>query len=152
MRRHLGWKLFLSYLLVILTGVVTIPADPPTLALDADRISQVLINLVGNVLQYTPSGGKVSVTAYLSDRHPRLPKGRWVLISVQDSGSGIHPEHLPHLFNCFYQVDKSRSRVGGGSGIGLTIAKHLVEAHGGHIWAESAGRGQGSTFTFALPA
>jgi histidine kinase len=58
---------------------------------------------------------------------------------------------LPHIFNRFYRVDKSRSRAGGGSGIGLTIARHLVEAHGGHLWAESAGEGRGSTFRFSLP-
>lgn len=74
-----------------------------------------------------------------------------LLISIHDTGVGISAEHLPHLFNRFYRVDKSRSRAGGGSGIGLTIAKHLVEAHGGHIRAESPGDGQGSTFSFSLP-
>jgi len=74
------------------------------------------------------------------------------LPSVQaDTGIGISPEHLPHIFERFYRVDKSRSRAGGGSGIGLTIARHLVEAHGGRIWVESAGAGQGSTFAFTLP-
>ena len=72
-------------------------------------------------------------------------------VSVVDSGIGIPPEHLPHLFTRFYRVDKSRARSHGGSGIGLTIAKHLVEAHGGRIWAESQGAGNGSTFTFTLP-
>jgi len=71
--------------------------------------------------------------------------------AVRDTGIGIPPEHLPHIFERFYRVDKSRSRAGGGSGIGLTIAKHLVEAHRGRIWAESAGPGQGSTFIFTLP-
>jgi histidine kinase len=74
-----------------------------------------------------------------------------LLVTVSDTGLGITAEHLPHLFNRFYRVDKSRSRAGGGSGIGLTIAKHLVEAHGGHIWAESSGEGQGSIFGFSLP-
>jgi signal transduction histidine kinase len=74
-----------------------------------------------------------------------------VLISVSDSGIGIPPEHLANLFTRFYRVDKSRTRrAGGGSGIGLTIARHLVEAHGGQIWALSNGEGQGSTFTFRL--
>ena len=71
--------------------------------------------------------------------------------SVRDTGIGIPPEHLPHVFERFYRVDKSRSRAGGGSGIGLTIAKHLVEAHGGQIGAASEGAGQGSTFSFSLP-
>jgi len=76
-----------------------------------------------------------------------------VQVSVKDSGIGIPAESLPHIFDRFYRVDKSRSRAaGGGSGIGLTIAKHLVEAHGGKIRVESAGEGQGSTFSFTLPA
>ncbi len=78
-------------------------------------------------------------------------EGREAFVSVRDTGIGIPPEHLPHLFERFYRVDKSRSRAGGGSGIGLTIAMHLAEAHGGRIWAESEGAGQGSTFTLALP-
>ncbi|MCL4303809.1 MAG: HAMP domain-containing protein [Anaerolineae bacterium] len=118
------------------------PNLPPVLA-DHDRISQVLLNLLGNALQYTPGGGTVTISAAI--QQPEL------IISISDSGIGIPAEHLPHLFNRFYRVDKSRSRAGGGSGIGLTIAKHLVEAHGGHIRAESAGEGKGSTFSFALP-
>jgi len=103
----------------------------------------VLLNLVGNALQYTPPGGKVKVTA-------TAQRGE-VYIAVSDSGMGIPAEHLPHLFSRFYRVDKSRSRAGGGSGIGLTIAKYLVEAQGGSIWAQSEGAGRGSTFTFSLP-
>lgn len=72
-------------------------------------------------------------------------------IQVQDNGSGIAPEHLPHIFTRFYRVDKSRSRQSGGSGIGLTISKHLVEAHGGTIMVESPGIGFGTTFTISLP-
>jgi two-component system sensor histidine kinase BaeS len=120
-----------------------VPADLPPVRADEDRIGQVLLNLVGNALQYTPTGGQVRITA--------CRRGREIQISVVDTGIGIPAEHLPFLFTRFYRVDKSRSRVGGGSGIGLTIAKHLVEAHGGHIWAESPGPGQGSTFTFSLP-
>jgi two-component system sensor histidine kinase BaeS len=118
------------------------PGLPPVLA-DEDRIGQVLLNLVGNALQYTPAGGAVHVTA--------AQDGDTVAISVSDTGIGIPAEHLPHLFTRFYRVDKSRSRAGGGSGIGLTIARHLVEAHGGQVRAESAGPGQGSTFSFTLP-
>jgi len=123
---------------------IDVPADLPPVEADEDRIGQVLLNLAGNALHYTPAGGNVHITA----RH----QGDEVHISVVDSGIGIAAEHLPLLFTRFYRVDKSRSRVGGGSGIGLTIAKHLVEAHGGRIWAESAGPGKGSTFTFTLPA
>ena len=120
-----------------------LPADLPPLQADEDRITQVLVNLVANAIQYTPVGGNVSITA--------ARQADEIQISVKDTGVGIPPEHLANLFTRFYRVDKSRSRnAGGGSGIGLTIAKHLVEAHGGRIWAESKGEGQGSTFTFSL--
>jgi histidine kinase len=122
---------------------VNAPDNLPEVLADQDRITQILINLVGNALQYTPSGGLVSVSATeFEDK---------VQIRVQDTGIGIPSEHLPHVFTRFYRVDKSRSRAGGGSGIGLTIAKHFVEAHNGQIWAESAGSGHGSTFTFQIP-
>lgn len=122
---------------------INLPPGLPSVRADADRIGQVLLNLAGNALQYTPSGGKVSVSANLH--------GAEVHFTIQDTGLGIPAEHLPHLFTRFYRVDKSRSRAGGGSGIGLTIARHLVEAHGGRIWVASPGAGQGSTFTFSLP-
>jgi signal transduction histidine kinase len=73
------------------------------------------------------------------------------VIVVEDTGIGIAPEHLKHLFERFYRVDKSRSRASGGSGIGLTIARHLVYAQNGDIWAESDGAGRGSRFIFTLP-
>jgi histidine kinase len=121
-----------------------LPEDIPAVLADQDRITQVLTNLVGNALQYTPKGGQVTIRA----NHHRDE----IDISVVDTGIGIPSEHIPHLFTRFYRVDKSRSRqAGGGSGIGLTIARALVEAHGGRIWAESGGVGQGSTFTFTLP-
>ena len=120
-----------------------LPADLPLLLVDEDRITQVLVNLVANAIQYTPEGGDVTISA-----------GRQadeIHISVTDTGIGIPAEHIDNLFTRFYRVDKSRSRnAGGGSGIGLTIARHLIEAHGGRIWAESNGDGQGSTFTFSL--
>ena len=120
-----------------------LPPDLPLVLADADRITQVLVNLVSNALQYTPEDGDITISAA---RH-----GKEVHISISDTGIGIPPEHLSQLFTRFYRVDKSRSRAsGGGSGIGLTIARHLIEAHGGRIWAESAGEGQGSTFTFSL--
>ena len=126
---------------------VTLEAGLPSASLqatvDQGRVVQVLINLLGNALQYTGPGGRVVVKARPGDRE--------VVVTVSDNGIGIAPDHLPHLFERFYRVDKSRSRSSGGSGIGLTIARHLVEAHGGQIWAQSAGPGQGSTFTFTLP-
>jgi len=115
----------------------------PKVRVDRDRILQVLTNLVGNALQYTPMGGKVwmHVSWEKSDIH----------VSVIDTGIGIAPEHLPFVFNRFYRADPSRTRSSGGSGIGLTIAQALVKAHGGRIWAESEGVGRGSTFHFTLP-
>ena len=126
---------------IILTSDV--PADLPAVLADADRIIQVLINLLGNALRYTPAGGTVRVSA------ERLQDA--VTFHVADTGSGIAPEHLPQLFERFYRVDKARSRALGGSGIGLTIAKALVEAHDGHIWAASPGLNRGATFSFSLP-
>ena len=118
--------------------------DLPRVLADEDRAVQVLTNLTGNALQYTPEGGQVTIRARRMAHE--------VQVSVQDTGIGILAEHLPHIFDRFYRVDKSRSRrAGGGSGIGLTIARALVEAHGGSIWAESAGEGAGSTFSFTLP-
>jgi signal transduction histidine kinase len=120
-----------------------LPADLPHVMADEARITQVLTNLVGNALQYTPEGGDVSITAF--------DQGDEIKVSVIDTGIGVPAEHLPNLFTRFYRADKSRSRqAGGGSGIGLTIARHLVEAHGGRIWVESEGEGKGSNFAFTL--
>lgn len=116
----------------------------PGLQADPDRIGQVLLNVIGNSLQYTPSGGEVTVSAY--------GKGEQVVIEIADTGIGISADDLPRIFTRFFRADKSRSRAGGGSGIGLTIAKHLVEAHGGDIQAESDGPGKGSRFTIRLLA
>jgi histidine kinase len=106
-------------------------------------MTQVMLNLLGNALQYTPSGGEVTITTKTDASQ--------LAIAVQDNGIGISAESLPHIFERFYRVDKSRSRAGGGSGIGLTISKHIVEAHGGHLAAVSPGLNQGSTFTIVLP-
>ena len=120
-----------------------LPANLQHVLADEDRITQVLTNLVANALQYTPEGGTVTISAIQKDDE--------VIVSIKDTGIGIPPEHLENLFTRFYRVDKSRSRnAGGGSGIGLTIARHLIEAHGGRIWVESDGAGKGSTFSFSL--
>lgn len=111
---------------------------------DPDRLGQVLTNLLDNALRHTPRGGTVTVRC--SD------DGAWIDIAVSDNGEGIAPEHLDHLFDRFYRADSARDRAHGGSGIGLSIAKALVEAHGGHISAQSPGLGLGATFTIRLPA
>jgi histidine kinase len=120
-----------------------VESTPVRLLVDEDRIGQVLLNLVGNALQYTAPGGRVRILVRTTADQAE--------IRVADTGIGISKEHLPHLFTRFYRVDKSRSRAGGGSGIGLTISKHLVEAHGGTITAKSPGLGQGSVFSIHLP-
>jgi signal transduction histidine kinase len=126
-----------------ITFHLAVPGDLPAVTADEARLAQVLTNLVGNALQYTPPGGEITIAA--------IQQGNEVSISVTDTGIGIAAEHLPHLFTRFYRADKSRSRQsGGGSGIGLTIARHLVEAQGGRIWVESEGTDKGSKFTFTL--
>ena len=117
---------------------------PPVVA-DADRVVQVLINLMSNALRHTPRAGRVTVGAGIA--------GGEVVFEVADTGEGLAPEHLPHVFERFYRADKARSRDegGGGSGVGLAISKALVESMGGRIWAESSGIGEGATFRFTLP-
>ena len=120
-----------------------LPVVPASVLADVDRTRQVLINLLGNALQDTAPGGKVWI---------RLARvGEMMQISIQDTGIGLVAADLERIFQRFYRVDKSRSRASGGSGIGLTIARHIVEAHGGRIWAESKGTDLGSTFHFTLP-
>ncbi len=116
----------------------------PQIALDSQRIAQVLGNLVSNAIRHTPESGSVEC------RLTRDTNAKQVLFAVSDTGSGISPEALPHIFERFYRADSSRSRAGGGTGLGLSIAKQLVELHGGRIWAESE-PGRGTRVTFALP-
>ena len=112
---------------------------------DQQRIRQVLHNLLSNALRHTPGGGKITVgVKTIVSPDPE------VSVSVSDTGSGIAPEDLPHVFERFYRGDPSRARRSGGTGLGLVIAKELVEAHGGRIWIESM-PGKGTTVTFTLP-
>jgi signal transduction histidine kinase len=102
----------------------------------------VLHNLLENAVAYTHKGGAIRVAATTA--------GAWVEVSVSDTGEGIPAEDLPNIFDRFYRVDKSRARATGGSGLGLTIAKRLVEAHGGTITVQSK-LGKGSRFSFTVP-
>jgi signal transduction histidine kinase len=120
-----------------------VPAALPDVCADPDRAVQILTNLLTNAFRSTPVSGRVELSV-ARDRDG-------VCFAVRDSGIGIATEHLPHLFERFYRVDKSRARSSGGAGVGLTIARALVEAMGGRIWAESTGPGQGATFRFTLP-
>lgn len=119
-----------------------LPQDLPRVQADATRIGQVLRNLLTNAIRHTPNGGTVRVAASSG--------AGWVEISVSDSGEGIAPADLPHVFERFWRSDRSRARETGGSGLGLPIARQLILAHGGYIGAEST-PGQGSRFWFKLP-
>lgn len=110
---------------------------------DVERIGQVLANLLDNALRHTPPGGAVTLSCRRIDG--------WAEYEVADTGEGVPAEHLAHLFDRFYRADAARDREHGGSGIGLAIAKALVEGHGGGISVVSAGEGQGATFTVRLP-
>lgn len=110
---------------------------------DRQRLSQVLNNLLDNALRHTPPGGRVTLAA--------VPVDGDVVFTVHDDGEGISAEHLPHVFERFYRADSDRGRERGGSGIGLSIAKALTEAHGGHISVASRGPGHGTTFSVTVP-
>lgn len=125
-----------------LTIEVSLPEGLPPVNVDRERIGQVLRNLLANALAYTPSGGRITITAEQREGQ--------IAVSVHDTGAGIPPEHLPYVFDRFYRADRARARQTGGAGLGLAIVKQLVQAHGGTVAAEST-PGQGSTFTFTLP-
>jgi signal transduction histidine kinase len=122
--------------------VVDLPAEFPRVWADVRRIRQVLNNLLENAIKYSPGGGQITVTGEVEGDH--------VTVSVADSGQGIPPEFLDKIFQRFFQVDAASTRKTGGSGLGLSISKGIVEAHGGKIWAESI-PGKGSVFRFTLP-
>jgi len=116
----------------------------PKIEVDIDRIKQVFTNILSNAVRFTPENRTIRVNIALTEDD-------YVQTVVSDSGIGIPNEQLLKIFTRFYRVDKSRSRASGGSGIGLTIAKQLVEAHGGKIWAESPGLNKGTKIIFTLP-
>jgi signal transduction histidine kinase len=126
------------------TLALDLPSELPEVMADRRRVAQVLGNLLTNALRHTPSGGCVTLSATAS--------GEMVKVTVTDTGTGIPPEDLPYIFERFWRGEKARSRAGGGAGLGLAIAKHLVQAHGGKIGVESPSEGgEGTTFYFTLP-
>ncbi len=117
-------------------------ADLPTVLADPDRLAQVMGNLLTNSLQYVPAGGHVTVAAEMIEQE--------VVVTVEDDGPGIPPEDSSHIFERFWRADVARQRASGGSGLGLSIAAQIVEAHGGRIWAQET-PGGGLTVRFSLP-
>jgi CheY-like chemotaxis protein len=123
--------------------VLALPAEPLWLEADATRLAQVLGNLLDNAAKFTPPGGRLRLEVERRDTE--------VAIAVQDNGSGISPELLPHVFDLFVQADRSLARSHGGLGIGLTLVRSLVEMHGGRVSAASDGPGRGTEITVRLP-
>jgi signal transduction histidine kinase len=121
----------------------TIEPASVTLRGDAGRIEQVVTNLLTNAIKFTPRGGSIAVSLARPDDRAE--------IVVRDTGQGIAPELLPHVFERFRQGDSSTARRQGGLGLGLSIVEHLVTLHGGAVRAESEGPGRGATFTVTLP-
>src|SRR5262249_31146398 len=119
-------------------------ADEPLMILgDAHRMQQIVWNLLTNAVKFTPAGGRIEVTVE--------PHMRFARLIVMDTGVGIPPEVLPHIFDRFRQADSSTTRPFTGLGLGLAIVRQFVELHGGSVWAESPGVGSGSRFTIELP-
>jgi signal transduction histidine kinase len=124
-----------------------VPGDLPCVQADREKVAHVVGNLLGNALNFTPEGGQVWLAAHASHH---LVHNNHLVVEVGDTGIGIAPEHHDLIFLEFAQVDSSASRRHHGTGLGLTIARKLVELHGGRIWVESA-LGVGSRFFFTLP-
>jgi signal transduction histidine kinase len=147
------------------TRSLSLSCDPRCIVLgDRDRLKQLIANLVENAIRYTPAGGSVDVSvrggqrlqqrgAAVRSRIARDPGTSTPMaqLTIADSGIGISPTDLPHVFERFYRAEKARSRAHGGSGLGLSIAEYIALAHGGSIEATSQGTNRGSTFTVRLP-
>ncbi len=141
--------------------------EVPLIAIDSDRINQVLTNLLSNAIKFTPESGTITVSTALlhvnadssiswqskplPDPLPEVEPGEYIVVTVSDTGVGIPQESMPHLWDRFYQVEGGASRRFGGTGLGLSIVQQLIELHGGRVFAHSQGSNQGSTFGFLLP-
>ncbi len=121
---------------------VRCPPELPPVSADAAALTRALVNLLHNAVKFTPPGGRITLSASLTE------DGRGLRWQVRDTGVGILPDDLPHIFERFYKADRARS--GGGTGLGLSIVRHIAEAHGGRVWAESE-PGQGSLFSLEIP-
>jgi signal transduction histidine kinase len=132
------------------TFALDLPPDPVPAHADAERLKQVLDNLISNAIKYTPEGGHITVQLCVEDEHPIGYKQ--AVFRVSDTGRGIPPEQLPALFTKYHRVPGETTRGIHGTGLGLLIVKEIVEAHGGTVSAESEGvPGKGSTFTVRIP-
>jgi two-component system phosphate regulon sensor histidine kinase PhoR len=129
-----------------LTIKVKLADDLPPVVVDQERIQQVVTNLLHNAIKFTPSGGRIELSAKQEDG----AGGRMVVVEVRDTGIGIPKSDLPRIFERFYKLDRARTRGRGGTGLGLAIARHILQAHGGRLWATSK-EGKGSSFYFTLP-
>ena len=129
----------------------SIDENLPAILFDTERIQQVLMNLLSNAIKFSSAGGKISICTQLHKKFDQTSSTRYALIEVCDSGQGIAPELLPHIFDLFRQGDSSFTRRHGGLGLGLAICKSLVEMHGGTIQALSEGLGRGAIFRVLLP-
>ncbi|MCS6995056.1 MAG: GAF domain-containing sensor histidine kinase [Anaerolineales bacterium] len=123
--------------------VLQLPPQSLLVTADPDKLTPAFVNILNNAIRFTPPGGQITISA--------VNRGGSVLVSVSDTGIGIAPEHLTKIFQEFYQVEPHTTRRFGGLGIGLTIAKGLIETQGGRIWAESEGLGKGTTLRVVLP-
>lgn len=126
-----------------LTLEADITPNLPSVSIDKKRIGRTFFNILGNAVKFTPRGGKIRISI--------CEEKGFIEVSVTDTGIGISKENVEKIFEKFFQIDSSLTRIAGGAGVGLSIAKEIVEAHGGRIFAESAGLGKGTTVTFSLP-
>ena len=122
---------------------ISVPKKGFSFLADRKKLLRVMANLLGNALKFTPGGGAVTISV-------KSEKDR-LLVTVADTGIGVAPQYLAKIFDKFFQIDSSYTRATGGIGMGLTIASDIIKAHGGKIWVESPGLGQGTTIIFTLP-
>jgi signal transduction histidine kinase len=140
----------LKHKLQLLTDIGEIPT---VISGDERKLKQIVYNLLSNAVKFTPDGGKITVAAGRAemDAVESMKNGRYVQVSVSDTGIGLLPEHLQRIFEPFEQVEDHKRHSSVGTGLGLAITKEFVEMHGGRIWAVSEGEGMGATFNVVIP-